>query len=120
MRRLLTRARRATQRDPPAVPPAPATGRSKSWNWMIEPSAVEGKLGKLIVRTGPAPRDRSEADTLPVGGRAAGKNTSAPVRNGRPENAGSGWLRSVRPSRPRSKKNRPLTCFEIGHITGGH
>ena len=73
-------------------------------------------MGKLTVRTGPAPRERSATDTTPWGGDAAGMNRSTPVRNGNPNSTGIGVLTLLAPSDPTSNANTPIARLSIGAV----
>src|SRR2546421_267623 len=92
-----------------------ANGHSKSFHWIVTPSVSASQFGTLSVRVGPAPREISWNDVVPVGGELAGMYTSAPWMNGNPLSTGSGELRSVWPSRFRSNAKNALTCLLIGH-----
>src|SRR5437588_11622529 len=91
-RRRLTHAPRLALAPAPAPAPAPTPAPaapgvelvdcSKSLSCTVATSVVAGKLGKVIVRTGPAPRDLSVTVTFPAGGLCAGMYTSTPDTNG--------------------------------------
>src|SRR5947199_8927812 len=84
---------------------------------MVTPSAVASQFGTFSVRTGPPPREISWNETVALGGELAGMKISAPWMNGSWLRTGSGWLRSVWPSRLRSKAKNALTCLLMGQRT---
>jgi len=43
-------------------------GHSKSFHWIVIPSVAASQFGTLSVRTGPAPREISWNETVPLGG----------------------------------------------------
>src|SRR3954451_9808743 len=110
---------RGAPREPP-LPPPPAAGASvdsKSFHWIVTASLGDSQFGILCVRGGAAPREVSSYVVVSFGGVLAGMNTSTLPMTGSWLSAGS-ELRSLWPSRLKSKANSAFTCLLIGHTSG--
>src|SRR5690606_10213126 len=87
-------------------------GWSFSWTEMRCP--LDGQAGTASASTRPCPP--RGLDTIEIGRRPAGRNTSMPVMNGVAKNAGIGSPRSVTRSRPASKAKIPMARLVRGAL----